>query len=55
MPFKSQAQQRWMFARHPEMATRWAADTPKGQRLPEHVKHARRQALLKGLKGLKGH
>ena len=51
MPFKSQAQQRWMFARHPEMATRWAAETPNMKRLPDHVKHARRKAMLKELKG----
>ena len=38
MPFKSQAQRKWMFAKKPEMAKRWAAETPKGKKLPEHVK-----------------
>ena len=37
MPFKSEAQRRWMFARHPKMAKRWAKHTPKGKQLPEKV------------------
>ena len=40
MPFKSRAQQRWMFATHPEMAQRWAAETPSFSSLPARVKHA---------------
>lgn len=39
MPFKSQAQRRWMYATHPEMAKRWEEHTPK-KKLPEHVKNA---------------
>lgn len=27
-----------MFAHHPEIAKRFAAETPKGAKLPEHVK-----------------
>lgn len=38
MPFKSQAQRKWMFANQPEMAERWAKKTPKGKRLPKKVK-----------------
>lgn len=38
MPFKSQAQRDWMYANHPEMANRWEAHTPKGKKLPKHVK-----------------
>ena len=34
MPFKSQAQRNWMFANKPEMAEKWAAETPKNKRLP---------------------
>lgn len=34
-PFKSKAQQRFMFARHPEMAKRWAKETPSIKKLPE--------------------
>lgn len=37
MPFKSKAQQRWMFANHPEMAKRWADHTPDIKKLPEHA------------------
>lgn len=38
MPFKSDAQRRWMYANHPAMAKRWQAHTPKGKDLPERVK-----------------
>lgn len=37
MPFKSQAQERWMFATHPDMAKRWAKETPDQSALPEKV------------------
>lgn len=37
MPFKSNAQRKWMHANHPLMAKRWDAETPK-TKLPEHVK-----------------
>jgi hypothetical protein len=40
MPFKSKAQQKWMFANHPEMAKRWADHTPDIKELPETVKTA---------------
>ena len=40
MPFRSAAQRRWMFAKHPEMAERWAKETPKGLKLPEKVGEA---------------
>jgi hypothetical protein len=38
MPFKSQAQRKLMHAKHPEIAARWEKETPKGAKLPEHVK-----------------
>jgi len=38
VPFKSEAQRKWMFANHPAMAARWAEHTPKGKHLPEHVR-----------------
>lgn len=41
MPFKSTAQRGWMFATHPKMAKRWAHETPKGKKLPKHVKKKR--------------
>ena len=37
MPFKSKAQERWMFSQHPEMAKRWAKETPNIKGLPEKV------------------
>lgn len=46
MPFKSEAQRRFMFAAEkrgdlPEgTAERWQEHTPKGKKLPEHVKQA---------------
>jgi hypothetical protein len=44
MPFKSKRQMRWMFANHPEMAKRWAHETPDIKHLPDHVE-ARKEAL----------
>ena len=38
MPFKSSAQRKWMFANKPEMAKRWAEETPKNKKLPKKVK-----------------
>lgn len=38
MPFKSQAQRAYMYANHPEMAKEFEAATPKGKKLPKHVK-----------------
>jgi len=35
MPFKSKAQARYLFAREPEMAKRWAKETPSMKKLPE--------------------
>ena len=38
MPFKSEAQRRLMYAKHPELAKEFEEHTPKGKKLPEHVK-----------------
>jgi hypothetical protein len=44
MPFKSKAQERWMYwkgsksKKFAAMAKRWSAHTKKGAKLPEHVK-----------------
>lgn len=38
--FKSEAQRGWMYDNHPAMAERWQAHTPKGKKLPKHVKKA---------------
>lgn len=38
MPFKSKSQQKWMFSQKPEMAKRWAKETPNIKNLPAKVK-----------------
>lgn len=37
-PFKSKAQQKWMFANKPKMAKQWAKETKNIKRLPKKVK-----------------
>ena len=37
MPFKSEAQRRLMFAKHPEIAKKWAKEYPNQKSLPEKV------------------
>ena len=39
-PFVSNAQRKWMYENKPEMAKEWQSKTPKGKKLPEHVKKA---------------
>jgi hypothetical protein len=43
MPFKSNAQRKYLFAKNPKVAKEFAAATPKGKKLPEHVKPKRRK------------
>lgn len=38
MPFKSKAQERFMWAKHPEIARRYEQHTRNRKKLPEHVK-----------------
>ncbi len=38
MPFVSKAQRKYMYAKHPELAKEFEAATPKGKKLPQHVK-----------------
>ena len=38
MPFKSKAQQRFMYATMPKTAEKWAHETPNIKGLPQHVK-----------------
>jgi len=35
MPFKSQAQRKWMYSNKPKMAKKWEDHTPKGKKLPK--------------------
>jgi len=41
MPFKSEAQRGFMFARHPDIAKRWAAEYPSQGKLPARVSSPR--------------
>lgn len=43
MPFKSKAQQRFMFSQHPEIAKEFADATPNIKKLPEHVKRKKEE------------
>ena len=38
MPFKSTAQRKFLYAKHPKIAKRWEAETPKGKKLPTHAR-----------------
>lgn len=38
MPFKSKQQEKWMWAKHPQMARQWEAHTPNREDLPNKVK-----------------
>lgn len=40
MPFKSEAQRRYLYKNHPEIAAQFEAETPKDAKLPEHVADA---------------
>lgn len=42
MPFKSQAQRRFMYAKHPKIAKRWSKEYPNQANLPEKVKGKKR-------------
>lgn len=35
MPFKSEAQKKFMYAVNPKMAKEWQEHTPKGKKLPK--------------------
>jgi len=52
MPFRSEAQRRYLYANEPEVAKRWAKETPAG-RLPERVgkqkKGKRKSSLMDAL------
>lgn len=52
MPFKSKAQRGYLFVHDPKVAKEFAAATPKGAKLPEHVadKRKRKSGLAKALK-----
>lgn len=47
MPFKSKAQEKWMFANKPEMAKEWANETPDIKKLPTKVKKKKTKTKTK--------
>ena len=49
MPFVSQAQAKWMFANKPKMAKEWESKTPKGKKLPKHVKGNKKKTKKRNL------
>jgi hypothetical protein len=50
MPFKSQAQRRFMFAKHPAIANRWAKKYDPPKNLPEKKAGASLAGLKKAAK-----
>lgn len=48
MPFKSEAQRRFMYAKHPEIAKRFERKTSKKKKLPEHVRQKAMRKLAYG-------
>lgn len=48
MPFKSKAQARMMWEKHPELAQEMADKTPDIKKLPEYVKGKKRLPVWKG-------
>lgn len=45
-PLVSQAQRAWMHANKPAMAARWEKETPKGAKLPRHVKGKKKYKIV---------
>jgi len=43
MPFKSKAQQRWMYANKPDMAKKWSDHTSDHKSLPEKAKKKKKE------------
>jgi len=46
MPFKSQRQRRFMYARHPEIAKRWRKESGPQRGLPERTDRSERRERL---------
>lgn len=44
-PFASEAQRRYLFAKEPEVAREFASKTPRGKKLPQHVKKKKKKSL----------
>lgn len=44
MPFRSEAQRKYLFINNPKVAKEFAKKTPRGIKLPEHVKKGKVKA-----------
>ena len=47
MPFRSEAQRRFLWAKHPDIAQRWADEYPNQGPLPRHVHDAMKRRKRK--------
>lgn len=47
MPFRSESQRRFLWAKHPDIAQEFADHTPKGTKLPKHVKKPSKKHMKK--------
>ena len=50
-PFKSKAQQRYLYSKHPDIAKRWEKETPNIKNLPNKVKKSGKKRF--GISNLK--
>lgn len=50
MPFQSEAQRRYLYAKEPTVAKEFASKTPKDKNLPAHVSDTRQEAMKLVLK-----
>lgn len=46
MPFKSEAQRRYLYANEPKVAKSWEKKTPKNAKLPERAKKKRKGSSI---------
>ena len=44
MPFKSEAQRRWMYKNEPKLAKEWEKETPDNAKLPAKVKPSKQRS-----------
>jgi len=42
MPMKSSSQRSYLWAKHPKIAKEFESKTPKGKKLPKHVKKTKK-------------
>jgi hypothetical protein len=45
MPFQSEAQRRFLFAKHPEIAKRWSHEYSSNKNLPMHKKSKSKKSM----------